>query len=463
MRKKLLSNSLWISLTKITTFVFSFGGSILLARLLDPEIFGIVAMATAVSAVGTKFALIGIRPEVIRLDEEDDEYVSKLSTIFWLNIIITALGSGLLILIVESFGLLSAPASYIFSTIVCGWALDNCMLPARAVLHKNQRYKSIFFLRVFVPLVSLPIAVLMAFSGLGVWSLVLPQAAALALSGWIAFVLAGMPIAFVFLRSTAISIASKGRWYLTHSVMSGGYSDADKLLIGYFLGTTTLGLYHRSYSISKLFQQQLGTMLYTLGLPIFSGVRTSEDVKIKFLKYGVKFISYIVCPAVVTFSVFSTEIITFVYGEKWVTSAEFFDYLVPFSVLWSIYQLLKGKLVGSGDIKFIAKVDIAKLIIMLSASVFLVASFGVLGIAVGLALGALIANILLIKKILADDLSKFLKAMVYPLTYLASVILLGLVLEGYVAVSVILALSLCFMWLERADIAYVIKGKSVNQ
>lgn len=459
MRKQLLSNSLWISFTKVITFLFSFGGSILLARILDPEVFGIVAMAAAISAIGTKFALIGIRPEVIKLDENDSNYVTKLNTILWLNIIITMIVAITLIIVVDFFGWLSGPATYIFPTIVSGWALDNCMLPARAILHKQQRYKEIFILRVFVPLTSFPIAIFMAFKGFDIWALVLPQAVALALSGWLAFFMAKMPLSFVFYKGTALSMLSHGKWYLVHSIMAGAYVNADKLLVGYFLGPHTLGLYHRALSLTRLFEQQLGTMLYTLGLPVFAGPQTGEQTKMKFLKYGLKFVCYLLCPAIVLFSIFSHDIVTFVYGEKWSTSAKYFDYLVPFTILWASYQLLKGKLIGSDDIKFVAKIDIVKLLVMTGVSLLLVGSLGVMGVGAGLAIGALVGNGLLVKKVVAQDATFFFREMAYPILFMFLLITIGLTLDKYTAISLIFLLLLFFSWIERKEISYVFKGR----
>lgn len=460
MRKKIISNGLWLSLTKISTFFITFGGSVVLARLLDPEVFGFVAMATAISAIGTKFALIGIRPEIIRLDDTDSMYVSKMSTVFWLNLLVTVVGACLLVIMVDFFGWLDSPASYVFPIIVSGWALDNCMLPARAVLHREQRYKSIFILRVFVPLTSIPFAVILALNGFGVWSLVLPQAISLATAGLIAFLMANMSISFSFNKDTVVSIFSKGKWYLVHNIMAGGYSNADRLIIGGFLGSSALGFYQRSYSLSQLFQQQLGTMFYTLGLPIFIDSKAGEESKIKFLKYGIKFVCYLICPAILVFSIFSHEIITFIYGNRWEKAAEFFVYLVPFSVFWSIYQVLKGKLIGSSDVKYLAKVDLIKLMLMVGICVSSVEYFGVLGVGAGLAIGAFVGNIMLIKKIVGENALYFLKDMFYPIIFLPISMAVCLTFERYFALLVLIVLTLIFFWFERDNIIYIVKGRS---
>jgi O-antigen/teichoic acid export membrane protein len=158
------------------------------------------------------------------------------------------------------------------------------------------------------------------------------------------------------------------------------------------------------------------------------------------------------------FSIFSYEIVTFIYGDKWASVAEFFVYLVPFSVLWSIHQVLKGKLVGSSDIKFIAKVDFFKLLIMVGCSALSIERFGVLGVSVGLASGMFVGNFILIKKIVGSNLLCFLKDMAHPFIYMIVSIMMNLFFEGYFAFIVLITLTIYFFWVERSDIKFVVNG-----
>lgn len=455
-----MAGGLWVTLSKIVTFLLTFGGGIILARFLEPKLFGAVAMATAVSVIFSRLCNIGVRPEIMRLDADRPDYHDCVSTIFWVNAIVTAGAVVLASLIVYAIPVLSENAKKVFPVIMFCWAGDNLSLPARSLLHKHMRYWELFWIRVMVPLLSMPVAIGMVLSGLGIWSLVIPQSGFLLLSGVIAYILVCHPLVFRLSGEAIKLISCQGGWYVTHGLTAAGYTKADNLVIGTFLGDTALGLYSRAYSLGALFHQQAGTVLYTLGLPVYTDPSLPEVTKMAYLRLAIKAIVYGVFPVVLFVALYINPLIQFVYGDKWLPAGQYFQYLAPFAVLWPVYQLFKGKLVGAGRIDYMAKLDLVKLILIVAFALILTEPYGVLGVAIAVNLSVAVAILVAGRKIYTQAPKKGEAGLMKPALFVP-VMLLGLSLSDNSIFAFFPAVVFFFFYFEREEIRWLL-GRAVS-
>ncbi|HSV44111.1 MAG TPA: oligosaccharide flippase family protein, partial [Candidatus Bathyarchaeia archaeon] len=123
--KKAISGVFWLGTNRAISFSAAFISTVVLARLLDPNDFGIVALATAVALIFNRLSAIGLSPEVMRLKDNDPDRREILSTYFWVNLglVLLIFLAGLGMIWASSF--LKQRAFLIFVAVFAGWSFNN--------------------------------------------------------------------------------------------------------------------------------------------------------------------------------------------------------------------------------------------------------------------------------------------------------------------------------------------------
>jgi PST family polysaccharide transporter len=226
-------------------FVLNLAGAVVLARLLTPQEFGLVAMASAVTVFLGLFKDAGLSTATVQRKSITQAQISNL---FWINV---GLGAAISLL-----GLIVAPAVAWFYndgrlvTIMVALSLTffltGSMVQHRALLIREMRFKAVAIIEVGSALAGLAAACVLALAGFGYWSLVGMQlgiaAAGLVLTWWASKWRPALPS-----RGSGVSSLLRFGAHLTGAGLISRFAwGCDTLLIGRFFGATAVGLYSRA-------------------------------------------------------------------------------------------------------------------------------------------------------------------------------------------------------------------------
>lgn len=455
LKKQYIHGAFWLFSEKVLSFLVGFIGGIILARLLEPADFGAVAMATGTFLILARFSAVGIGPEIMRLDDQDAKFNLWLSTFFWINASLVC--SILMLALSLSYGVnfLSDEARKVFWVIALGWSINNFLSPARSLMLKNKRFSKIAFFSKTQQLLGMLGAIILAYLGAGIWALVIPQIVMLTLISLIIFLIEGKEIKFLFSKEAFKFIRDRSLWHISYGVSEEGFQKGDDLVIGAFLLDQFLGFYVRAYNLVSMLPYQLSGLLHNLSTPIYADPNSELLTITRMLELCSKFIIYICFSLTLFMVIFIEDIILFLYGEKWLTSAKYFYYIAPSAIMWPLYTHWKNFLVAQGNIQFVSKVDLLKLIIMLLGALGSVSVWGVVGVALSVNLSIAIAVILVGKKLFRNHTELF-KNLVKPFSYIfCSLLCYGFL--GEQSSMYLIIFSLFFIWLERKDIYSIVK------
>jgi len=310
------------------TFVLQTGSTIVLARLLSPEDFGLLGMVVAMTGFLTLFrdaglGLASVQREILTREQA--------STLFWIN---AAVGAALTLLAVAMAPLLvvfykdprllavtiASAAAFLFS----GLAVQH-----RALLNRAMRFATMAKIDVLALAGGASIAVSMAALGCGYWALVgmavgIPVITAAAV--WIAMPwLPGRPA-----RATGVrSMLHVGGAVTLNSLVVYLAYNTEKILLGRFWGAEALGLYGRAYQLATLPVQQLNASMSNVAYPALSRAQgDAERVRRAFLE-GYSVVVSMTIPVTIGCAVFAEEIVRVMLGAKWVGAAEVLRLLAP--------------------------------------------------------------------------------------------------------------------------------------
>ena len=294
-------------------FVLRFAYLMILARLLTPEDFGLVAMVTVVTGIFELFTSAGLSSAMIQQATITNEQISKL---FWVNLLVGAL---LALLCVAT-----APVLVSFFHEPRLFWVTIAMAPAflfgaagvqhMAILQRQLRYVTITVIEIVALLSSIAVGIGMALAGFGYWAIVAAAVTVQAVST-ICAVAVTRWVPGRFDRSTNIGSMLRygGTVTLSGVVVYIAYN-LDKVLLGRVWGVEALGVYGRAYQLINI---PISNLNVAVGGVAFAALSRLQDDSIRFKAYFLKGYSLVVSmtiPVTIFCGLFADEIVTVVLG-----------------------------------------------------------------------------------------------------------------------------------------------------
>lgn len=304
--------------------------TMVLARLLTPVDFGLVAMVTAITAIASGFADLGLTEATIQRKEITH---SQVSTLFWINAamgllltVFTALMAPVLAWFYKEPRLIGITLAVSLTFLIGGLRGQH-----NALLKRQMRFSSVTIRDIAAYAVAVPVSVFMAWRGAGYWAIVaLPLAlnsVQLVLSWWMVKWVPSLPA-----RGTDVrSLVGFGGNVAASYVVFNWIRNADNVLIGWYWGAGPLGLYSRAFNLLTLALSQITGPASSVAIPALS--RVHEDPEL-FSRYYLRLVNLIMWIVAVLFGflfVAAKPVIVLVLGNKWAQAAPVFQ-ILAFSV-----------------------------------------------------------------------------------------------------------------------------------
>jgi O-antigen/teichoic acid export membrane protein len=320
---------------------------IVLARLLDPKDFGLVAMVTVVTGIYWIFTSAGLSSATVQMAKITNE---QISTLFWINILI---GTMLSLLCVVTAPLLAAfynePRLFWLTVMMApGFLFTAAGVQHSALLQRQLRYGTLSVIEAVSQLVGIAVGIGMAIAGLGYWALVgaaiVPQATGTAFMWLAAAWMPGRPRRDVGIRSL---LHFGGTVTLNVLVVYLAYN-FEKVLLGRFWGADALGIYGRAYQLVNMPTENLNS---AIGGVAFSALSRLQDDPIRLKNYFLKGYSLTVSmtmPLTIFGALFADDIILVLFGPKWMDAALIFRLMTPTILIFGMINPLGWLLFSIG-------------------------------------------------------------------------------------------------------------------
>lgn len=445
-KRQFINGTFYIAIAKYAGIVVSIGITSILSRLLVPSDFGIIAIATVFINFFALITTMGIAPAIIQNRSLNNEDIKSLySLTFYLGLIFSLVFILVTPLIVSFYdneklkGICFILSANIFFSVIT--------IVPNSLLLKAKRFKFIAVRTVLIQVLMGMISITYALNGGGVYALLINP------------VIGSLLIYFVTIRAEKIKLSmfvgkkSVGKiisfsiYQMLFNIVNLVYRNIDKLLIGKCFGMVELGYYEKSYRLMMLPLENVSNVITPVLHPILSEYQ--NDVPFIYSKYKtlVSFLAWIGFPLSAFLYYSSSEIILLLFGEQWEASIPVFQILslsvglqLVQSAIGSIYQVTN---------------QVKKMFVVSFLSMFLI----LLAVGIGLYYHSLpymawcivsaffltfvIYHFVLIKLVLKENFSLFIKIFLSPLSYTILLVILYQVLSLSVEIeNTFLSLSL---------------------
>ena len=385
LRSRSVQGSFFTLIGQVAIFVVQIGGTAVLARLLTPGDFGLIAMVTALTGLPAMLRDAGLSMATVQKESITHEQVS---TLFWINAGISLLlalmvcaGAPLVALFYSEPRLLEITLAVSASVFLGGLAVQQ-----QALIKRRMKYGTLSLILVSTQISATSVGIIAALAGAGYWALVamyITQPFILFILNWICSGWRpGRPR-----RGTGVGEMVRFGGNLTISrFFNYLVRRLDNILIGYFTGVAALGLYSKAYSLLMLPINQINQPMANVVIPSLSRLQSDEVAYRKYYKKALFYMTSLVMPVVMFCFIFTEDIILVVLGEQWVGAIPIFKALVPAAFVGTFNYASSWALVPLGQAHKEMKLSVFNGFVIILAF-FIGVQWGALGVAVSLSLG----------------------------------------------------------------------------
>ncbi|MEK4383940.1 oligosaccharide flippase family protein [Aeribacillus sp. FSL K6-2848] len=375
-------NIIWSFFNTIGIQGISIVTTVILARLLTPEIFGFLGIATSVSALILVFQEIGFGSYLIytkNLKRED------ISTVFFLNIVISFILSCTMYLlsgIIADFYRIKEVET-IIKYISAGMFIGAIGTTSRSILVRNKKFKTLTVIDLVAESLSSIFSVILAFNNMYLISvtsrfLFRPLIRTILLLVMNQKGLFGIPK----LRKIKDMFLYSGR-VMFSQIMNFLGNNLDYFLIGKMLGAKSLGYYTVAYQWSVIARFAISGAIAKVAFPEISYYQKDFDkVKLIYLNMVNK-LAFFTFPICLGLLGIAPEFIEVLYGESWRDSVVILQILLIAGLITSVGTVGGSVLMGIGKADVELKVSIYSTI-LLGVMIFFGTFYGLLGVAISI-------------------------------------------------------------------------------
>lgn len=388
-KNKVVHNILWVSISNVSLKFVNFFITIILARLLEPSDFGLIAIAFIIVNFFEILRDLGIGAALIHRKQDSD---IAADTAFYLFPLIAVIFYLIAYFIAPSASTFFREDELtliirVLSLTLIIWSFGN--LP-RTLLSKELNFKKMVVPEVISKISYGIAAIIMAFHGFGVWSLVggrLFLEITAVITIW--YVLDWRP-SFRFDKKIAVELLNYGKHVITASIIVFLISIIDVTTIGRNLGSADLGYYNLAISISGMFTIQTAMTLSKVMFPAYSIIQgNTEKMREAYIK-TLRYLSMIIFPAALGIMSVSGYFIKVIYGDKWLPATAILHILCIYGLCRAMLNTTENVYLAAGKPKIQAKINFLQLILISVLIYPLTLIYGTIGTAISVTIPSLI-------------------------------------------------------------------------
>ncbi len=350
-KEKVFSGFIWKFGERIIAQVVSFVVSIILARQLTPDHYGVVALMTVFIIIADVFVTSGFSTSLVQKKDATDV---DFSTIFICSFLTSVLLYAFLFVIAPLVARfynepLLAPGIRILSIKVIISSYNSIQ---HAYVQRNMMFKKFFFSTLFGTVISALIGIFMAYHGFGVWSLIAQYLINSIIDTIVLFFTVPWRPKLTFSVNSAKKLMSYGWRVLVTDLISQIFNSVRSFFIGVTYTSADLGFYNKGQQIPNLIGNNIDSTISTVLFPAMAD--EGDDIgRVKIItQKSLKISSYVMFPVMIGIAAVAKPLINVLLTSKW---SETVVYLQLFCLAQALYTISNSNLQA---IKAIGRSDV---------------------------------------------------------------------------------------------------------
>lgn len=350
---------LWSTLERFSVQGVQFVFMLIMARLLMPSDYGIIAMLSIFLAIAQSLIDCGFSDALIR---KIDRSTADCSTVFYFNILV----SGLLYLIL----FVAAPwvADFYTTPLLCTVMRVVCLsiiinsfaVVQRALFVSDVDFKSQAKASLVAAFISGIVGVYLAFIGFGVWALVVQSLISAIINTLMLWLISSWRPHWIYSRESFHELFAFGSKMMVSGLINTIYNNIYPIIIGKIFSAEQLGYYSRAQQFADLPSSNITNILKRVTYPVMCKVQDDQALLLNTYRRLIRMSCFVVFPLMLGLSALAEPFIIVVLGEKWQSAAHLLQIICFAMMLYPVHSLNLNLLQTKGRSDIILKLEIIK-------------------------------------------------------------------------------------------------------
>lgn len=391
-KQHVVLNLIWRFAERCGAQGVNFFVSIILARLLAPEDYGLIALVTVFTTVLNVFVDSGMANALIQKKDADDV---DFSSVFYFNFVVCVLLYGVMYIASPWIATFYHKPELVGIVRVLSLTLviSGIKNVQQAYVSRNMLFKKFFYSTLGGTIFSAIVGIVLAYKGYGVWALVAQQLSNLCLDTAILWVNVKWRPKLVFSRTRLKGLLSFGWKLLVSALLDSVYNNLRQLVIGKMYTSSDLAFYNKGKQFPNMIMTNINSSIDSILLPTMSKVQDSQKQVKNMTRRAIKTSTYIMAPLMMGLAFTASSVVQLILTDKWMACV---PYMRIFCVSFMFYPLHTANLnaikaMGRSDL--FLKMEIVKKLIGITL-LFLTMRQGVMVMAYSLLISSFLSQII---------------------------------------------------------------------
>ncbi len=320
-RHKANKGMAWFGLASSLVGVLDIVALVLILRYwVSPEQYGVAALAVTLFPILDMATDLGLTSALV---QSDDVTPDKISTIFWMNLGMSIVLFGILVLLAPLLGALQHEPVVGWMLIAYGSKLlfQNVYYIPGALLKRELRYRELSILRIFANVGEFAGKVGFAAAGFQIWCFVLGPLIRVLITGVGVQILNPWRPRLVMKFREGMHYAKFGLKTSASQILFHFYTNADYQVVGYYFGAKSLGFYRAAYEVILEPVRLISAVVVEVAFPVFSRLKLNRESLIEQFVQFTRQNLVVVLPYLVIIMLVAGDALTVFFGAEWSAGA----------------------------------------------------------------------------------------------------------------------------------------------
>ena len=374
LNKKVINATMWSSFTEISSKLIAPITTMVLARLLTPEVFGVVATVTMIISFTQLFSDAGFQRYLIQYEfENDDDKYKTTNVAFLSNLVISLLLWAVIIFFRESLAkVVGNPGLGNVIAIACVSIPIAAFSSIQMALYKRSfDFKTLFYTRIIGVLIPLLITIPLAFYLKNYWALIIGTIIVHTSNAIILTIKSKWKPNWYYSIKRLKKMLSFSSWVLFDSILVWATSYIDIFIIGVTLNEYYLGIYKTSITTVGQITAIITATIIPIILPALSRLQNDKEKLREMVLKLQKITSIILIPLGVGIFMFSDLVTQILLGDQWIEASDFigiWGLMSAITIIFSRFSTVIYPAVGKPRMSVVAQ--LSHLIVLIPVIIF---------------------------------------------------------------------------------------------
>ena len=392
-----LNSLVWKFSESVLSQLVSLAVSIIIARILGPEAYGIVAMVVIFTTMAQVFVDGGFNSALVQKKDADD---IDFSSVFYFSLLFSSFLYALLFItapaISKFYGSQYSELTPVFRVLGVTMIISAINGVQTAYVQKKMMFKSFFWARLVGTVLSGITGICMAYAGYGVWALVAQQIISSVINTFTLYIITKKSPIIAFSLERMRGLMKFGINVLGSNLLITGYKELRALVIGKLYSASDLALFSRGSHYPNLIVSNINSTLGTVLYPRMSLEQDNLSELKRYLQKSLRISTYLLCPLLFGMAAMAEPFIRILLTEKWIGCVPYLQLMCFINLFQPLSNINNQAIRASGRSGEIFKIEIIKKSIEL-ISLLLVMRISVMAIVVNMLVMSALLNFLFVR------------------------------------------------------------------